>query len=143
MFAHWTHFNSFAARYFERMKSDKPTTNDGCPTWAVDMISKILLLEVEAGTIKNISESAAREGWSTTKADELMKIAAKMDKNESDASTQKDLSAEVEAIFSKVTRGLAREGHSAETIAAMINSRIPTGCRLPYCNADEVQAALD
>lgn len=125
------------------MKTEKPTTNDGCPTWAADMIAKILLLEVEAGTIKNISESAAREGWSTTKVDELMKIAAKLDKNESNASTQKDISAEVEAIFSKVTRGLAREGHPPETIAAMINTRIPTGCRLPYCNAEEVQAALD
>jgi hypothetical protein len=125
------------------MKSDKPTTNDGCPSWAADMIAKILLLEVEAGTIKNISESAARDGWSTTKVDELMKIAAKMDKNETASSTHKDISADVEAIFSKVTRGLAREGHTAEAIAAMINTRIPTGCRLPYCNADEVQAALD
>ena len=119
----------------------KPSVNDGCPAWASEMIAKILVLEVEVGTIKSPGDQKNLGDWSTTQVDELMKTAARLDR--SNASATEDLSATIESLFEKVVRGLNRDGHSTSVIADMINARIPTGCRLPYCNAEEVQAALD
>jgi hypothetical protein len=117
------------------------TISDACPAWATELIAKILVLEVEVGTIKSPGDKTQLSHWSTTQVDELMKVASRLD--QSNNSDTADISATIEGLFAKVVRGLNREGHSTSVIAAMINARIPTGCRLPYCNADEVQAALD
>ena len=111
--------------------------SDGCPEWASELISRILVLEVEAGTIKNPNENTAANGWSTANLDDLAKVAGQMDKQAKD-----DISEEVETLFGKVARGLTSEGQSPEVISAMINARIPTGCRLSYCSASEVRDAL-
>jgi len=124
------------------MNSEAPKpANDNCPEWAVELINKILVLEVEAGTIKSPSETGATSGWATSKLDELMKIAARMDVGGSQASTE-NIALEIEATFARVARGLRRDGHAPQAIAAMINARIPTGCRLPYCSTEEVMEAL-
>jgi hypothetical protein len=112
---------------------------DGCPDWASELISKILVLEVEAGTIKNPAEQSktTSTGWSSAQLDDLTKVAERMDKD-----GLQDISEEVEAIFGRIARGLLGEGFQAEMIATMINARIPTGCRLAYCSAEEVRDAL-
>lgn len=115
--------------------------SDNCPAWASEIITKILLLEVEAGTINSPGEKTSDLNWSSAKIDDLMKIATRLDSSR--ANTSGDVTAEIEALFLKVARGLAQEGHSAVSIANMINTRIPTGCRLPYCDASEVETALD
>lgn len=106
---------------------------DGCPDWAVELIRKIYLLEVEAGAIKNPKS----EAWTTTTQDELLKLAGQMD-----ASLGADLEQETAALFERVARGLSSEDFTPDEIAAMINARIPTGCNLKYCSASEVLAAL-
>ena len=110
---------------------------DGCPEWANEVISTILVLEVEAGTIKNPAENAATNGWSTANLDDLTKVASRLDDQEHEALANK-----VEALFGRLARGLTTEGFNPDTVASMINARIPTGCNLPYCNGDEVRAAL-
>ena len=119
---------------------EKPLSSDNCPDWAKELITKIYVLEVEAGTIKTPSESADSPVWSTAKIEELLKAANGLDNSSTEAVN--NLSDEIEIIFTKIVRGLAREGHSPMTIATMINIRIPTGCRLPYCSASEVEEAL-
>ncbi len=115
----------------------KATLNDGCPSWASEMISTITVLEVEAGTIKNPTEQTSTNGWSTAQLDDLAKVAGRMDDQ-----GRQELADEVETLFGKVSRGLTAEGHNPDAIAAMINARVPTGCRLPYCSAAEVRDAL-
>ena len=113
------------------------TISDACPEWAASMIAKILLLEVEAGTIKNPSESLESGQWSSSQIDDLSKMASRMDNQ-----GYQDLADEVESLFVRVARGLVSEGHSPDAISEMVNRRIPTGCRLPYCSAAEVRDAL-
>jgi len=113
------------------------TPQDACPDWASDMIQKIMLLEVESGTIKNPMEVGGETKWTTAQLEDLAKMASRMDTN-----SYQDLSAEVEALFSRVAKGLFSEGHSPTTISEMVNRRIPTGCRLPYCSPQEVEDAL-
>jgi len=122
-------------------EATNPSINDGCPAWATELIAKILVLEVEVGTIKSPGDQNSLGDWSTTQVDELMKVASRLD--QSNHSETANLSAIIENLFAKVVHGLHREGHATSVIASMINARIPTGCRLPYCNAEEVQAALD
>ena len=112
--------------------------SDGCPNWAHEIISRILILEVEVGTIKSPSESANSNDWSTETLEKLAKLANRMDNSGTDSTSET-----VEAMFIKVAQGLARDGHTAEVIAAMVNARIPTGCRLPYCSPAEVADALN
>ena len=111
--------------------------SDGCPDWANEVISTILVLEVEAGTIKNPAESGATSAWSTANLDDLTKIAGRLDDQEQEAIANK-----VDALFGRLARGLTTEGLSPDIIAAMINARIPTGCNLHYCNGDEVRGAV-
>lgn len=115
-----------------------PVLVDGCPPWASEMIAKILVLEVESGTIKNPAAKADAAEWSTTELAALLKTANRMDDDD-----LRDVAAEVETLFARVARGLSSEGFSPETIADMVNARIPTGCRLAYCNPGEVRDALD
>ena len=105
---------------------------DRCPAWANEMIHRIYVLEVEAGTIKQHQSSE----WSTVGHEELLKIAARL---ENDAGP--DLPADVEAIFARVVRGLLSENFDPTEIAGIINARIPTGCKLSYCSASEVMSA--
>lgn len=115
--------------------------SDGCPAWAHEMIARILLLEIESGTFKSPTSDDASDGkskgWATSNIDELTKIANRLDRQ-----GLQNLSEEIETIFSRVARGLVNDGFSLEQIAAMINSRIPTGCRLPYCSAAEIRDSL-
>jgi hypothetical protein len=121
----------------EEIKNATLELLDPCPKWASEMISRIMLLEIETGTIKNPAEDPTREKWTTAQLDELSKMASRMDQQ-----GYQDLAKEVEVLFARVVRGLIEEGHSPDDIAAFVNRRIPTGCRLPYCNADEVRDAL-
>jgi hypothetical protein len=114
------------------------TTTDPCPSWAEKIISAIMVLEVEAGTIKNPSEQNKESDWSTAKLDDLAKVANRLDQQ-----GYQETANEVENLFFKLCQGLSDEGFPSDTIAAMINARIPTGCKLPYCNAQEVQDALN
>jgi hypothetical protein len=112
----------------------QPTVfTDQCPDWASTVIARILVLEIETGTIKNLASAEKNPAWATSSLDQLSKVAAKLDRDD-----LQDLSQEVEALFERLAKGLHSEGFDANAIAAMINARIPTGCRLPYCSAAEV-----
>lgn len=106
---------------------------DGCPDWAVDLIRKIYLLEIESGAIKNPKSKE----WSTATQEELLKVADTVEK-----SMGVDIEEETAALFERVTRGLSSEDFTPDEIAQMINVRVPTGCNLKYCNASEVLASL-
>jgi len=80
-----------------------PQLNDGCPAWAAEMIAKILVLEVEAGTIKSPRSDQDLESWSTSQVDDLMKAASRLD--ETSQPMAEDLSLTVETLFTRVTRG--------------------------------------
>jgi hypothetical protein len=110
---------------------------DGCPAWASDMIAKIMVLEVEAGSIKNPNESLSQNGWSTANLEDLAKAAGRLDDD-----GHQIISEEVEALFRRVVSGLVSESFSFDVIADMMNVRIPTGCRLSYCSAEEVRDAV-
>lgn len=107
--------------------------SDNCPQWADELIRRIYLLEIESGTIKNPTS----DQWSTATQDELLKLADRLEN-----SAGEDLEEQVEALFHRVARGLAEADYSPEETAAMINRRIPTGCKLQYCSASEVLAVL-
>lgn len=106
---------------------------DGCPDWAIDLIRKIYLLEIESGAIKNPESTQ----WTTTTQDQLLKLAGDMEQ-----SLGVDLEQETATLFERVARGLSSEDFTPDEIANMINARIPTGCNLKYCSPSEVLAAL-
>jgi hypothetical protein len=106
---------------------------DQCPDWASTVIARILVLEIEAGTIKNPASAEKNSAWATSSLEQLSKVAAKLDRDD-----LQDLNQEVETLFARLAKGLSSEGFDTTTIASMINARIPTGCRLPYCSAAEV-----
>lgn len=110
---------------------------DGCPAWATDMIAKIMVLEVEAGSIKNPNEGLSQNGWSTSNLEDLAKAAGRLDDD-----GHQIISEEVEALFRRVVSGLVSESFNFDAIADMINVRIPTGCRLSYCSSEEVRDAV-
>jgi hypothetical protein len=117
-------------------KNNSLKLQDTCPDWAASLIQKILVLEVELGTIKNPSLTSDDPNWSTSSLDRLTKIAGQLDRQHLD-----NIEEEVQTLFAKISRGLLSEGFSAVEVAEFINKRVPTGCRLPYCNASEVQEA--
>jgi hypothetical protein len=116
---------------------ESPVSNDLCPDWAHALLARLLVLEIETGTIQNPTSLDENASWSSASLEQLTKASAKLDRED-----LSDLSLEIEAIFTRLARGLASVGFSNEAIAAMINTRIPTGCRLPYCNAEEIAQAI-
>jgi hypothetical protein len=118
------------------LSSESRMLADQCPAWAIPMIQRILVLEVELGTIKNPALGSDDPNWSTASLENLTKVASRLDRERLD-----NIEEEVQALFGRISRGLAGEGHSHTEIAHMINSRVPTGCNLPYCNAQEVAEA--
>ncbi len=114
-----------------------PVFTDHCPDWAKTVIARILVLEIETGTIKNPSTHETDSAWSTSSLEQLSKAAAKLDRED-----LQDLNQEVETLFERLAKGLTAEGFDPSAIAAMVNTRIPTGCRLAYCSAAEVLSAI-
>lgn len=102
---------------------------DACPTWAIELIQKVYVLEVEAGNLAN----PATNQWNTRTQEELLKVADRLD-----TSAGSEIGDDVEALFNRICRGLLAEKFTPEAIAEMINVRIPTGSRLKYCSASEV-----
>ena len=113
---------------------ESPKISDGCPDWAEVLIRKIYLLEIETGAIPNPKGGQ----WSTQTQDDLMKIARKLEGN-----SGTDADEEADALFVKVARGLLDGGFSADHIAKMVNSRIPTGTRLSYCSPSEILSVVE
>jgi len=111
---------------------------DNCPEWADQLIRKIYLLEIEAGAIANPKSGQ----WSTTTESDLMKLADQID---SSANREIGPGELADQIFERVVRGLSSEEYdfTPESIAAMVNVRIPTGSRLQYCSPSEVLSTLD
>jgi hypothetical protein len=103
---------------------------DKCPRWADELIVRIKELELELG---NITPEGGKD-WQVSNVEDLYHRTGS-DTGQADEGT-------VETLFQQVARGLSKEGFGPEDIAAMINSRVPSGGRLPYCNAAEVRAAL-
>ena len=104
--------------------------SDNCPRWAVEMILRIRDLEVQLGNLRPDSS----EPW---KVANITDVYSRLEDPESSA-VFADL---VESLFGKLAVGLKDAGFDSEQIAALINTRIPSG-RLPYCNSAEVQEAL-
>lgn len=120
-------------------KSQTPTASttitDRCPDWAVVLIQKIYLLELDTGAIKNLPDSP----WSTTTQEELIKIAQGLEQS---VGTRKNVDDDAETLFKRLVRGLSSEEFTADEIVGFVNKRVPTGCKLQYCNVSEVLEAL-
>ena len=106
--------------------------NDQCPAWADQMIRQIAALEIRLG---NITKPTAHR---TSDLEDLIRKTAD-DMGHTDE-------AAVDALFQKVSRGLAEAGYDVDAITQFINAGVaviggPT--RLPYCDATEVRDALD
>lgn len=112
------------------MSTEASAPPDRCPAWAVSLITTLKELEIKLGHLQ--PETA----WSEAMVDTLLSrverdpAAARFDENA------------VDELFKRVSCGLADEGHTPETIATFINSRLTTGQKLAYCSAGEVQDAL-
>ncbi len=111
---------------------EKSAISDGCPAWAVSLIHKIYLLELESGNIKEPED----KGWFTTNQDRLLKIANGLDHSNSNRS---DSDKNADEIFSHVAKGLLSENFNASEIVQFINSRIPTGTKLQYCSVEDIK----
>ncbi len=112
-------------------KSDSKNGSDLCPTWASDLIKHIKFLELKLG---NIQES---EEWHVSNIEELSK---KISSEDSDEVADSNM---IESLFSRITKGLAKEGFAPEQITDFINSRIGPEGRLSYCSIDEVLESLN
>lgn len=109
----------------------KSTVTDACPKWAALLIDEIRALEIRLGNIRTTDTEAG--AWQKAKLSEVL---SRVD----DDAHSFDESV-VEAHFRRISARLLGEGFTAAQIATFINSRIPTGGRLAYCNADEVSEA--
>jgi hypothetical protein len=106
--------------------------SDQCPRWAEELIARIRAIELQLG---NIVPEGGKD-WHVSNVEDLYRRTGTMDDGgEADEGA-------VEALFAKVARGLAGEGLKPSEIAALINARVPSGGRLPYCSAAEVAAVL-
>lgn len=109
--------------------------NDDCPSWADKMLRQIHDLEVKLGNIKDPEES-----WTGGDLSDLEeRVFGGGDPDAELASAE----ATVEALFRRVATGLTAEGFEAPVIADFVNARVGKGGRLPYCNAKEVQEAVE
>ena len=108
-----------------------PKTYDGCPDWAQRLIMNMREIEVHLG---NIPDS---DTWLTDDMDRLYGRAFRGELEASDMDSDK-----VDALFRRVTWGLAREGYDPEDIVTFVNTRIGYKGGPPYCNAREVEEAI-
>ena len=108
-------------------KPSKPTP-DKCPDWAQSLIEKMLAIEIPLGNIpdQNVDIDA---------------VYRRVFGNDQDiAQFDRD---HVDQMFSRLVRGLDQDGFSSEDIVTFINGRIGYPGGPPYCNQDEVKAALN
>lgn len=108
---------------------------DACPSWADKLLRQIHELELKLGNIMDPKESWA--GGDLSELEERV-----FGGNDPDAELAA-AEATVEALFRRVATGLTGEGFEAPVIADFINARVGSGGRLPYCNAQEVVAAVE
>ena len=112
------------------MSSQVPTPQDQCPTWAVSLIGTLRDLEIRLGNLRPDGP------WSEATLDTII---ARVDKDPEAARFDENA---VNELFKRLSYGLTDEGHSPETIAQFINSRLTAGQRLAYCSAAEVTEVL-
>jgi hypothetical protein len=102
---------------------------DACPSWAVDQIKALYLLEVSQGNIPSSPE------WRSNFVDEVHgRVFGGASENQDSRTT--------EILFDRIVRGLAADKISAEDTMAFINSRVGYVGGPKYCNLEEVRAAL-
>jgi len=111
----------------------KTTSVPVCPDWAASLLARIHALEVKLG---NIRETASSDAWKNV---DLEKLYAQAFDNADEQAAGND---QVDALFARVAKGLAREGMAPQAIAQLVNARVGAGGRMAYCNADEVQDAI-
>lgn len=112
------------------MSSQATTPQDRCPQWAVSLIGTLRDLEIRLGNLHPDSP------WSEATLDSIM---SRVDKDPEAIRFDENA---VNELFKRLAFGLHDEGHSPETIAQFINSRLTAGQRLTYCNAAEVSEVL-
>ncbi len=113
-----------------------------CPKWAADLLAKLHRLEVKLGNIIESGKESREESPDEPKAwhtRDLGDIMADED-GESESGGDADLA---EAIFDRVCAGLSEDGFSAQEIADIVNSRVGNGGRMKYCDASDVNEALE
>jgi hypothetical protein len=122
------------------LSTDAPGTAapaDQCPKWAAALIAKIRDLEIRLGNIHPTGEE-----WQVQDLDGLYRRSAGMTQDDDEGEGPAFDSQVTQTLFIRVAQGLSDEGFDPATIAQFINSRVPTGGRLLYCNAAEVVEAL-
>ena len=103
----------------------------GAPSWAVELLTRLRDLEIRLGNITPEGD------WQESRLSSLHERLYGASAGEGD-----DLELNVELLFKKVAQGLAEAGYTPAATADLINALVPSGGRLPYCNAAEVAEAL-
>lgn len=106
-----------------------------CPPWAERLLKDLRQLEIQLGNIREVDSP-----WSYDDLDEISRRAFAAEDDEAGTAANERMT---EVLFAKIAHGLHAEGHDAEGIATIINQRMASQARLPYCNAGEVKAALE
>lgn len=110
-----------------------------CPKWAADLLEKLHRLEVKLGNIiETGKEIDPKEAWHSRDLEDLAQDTE--DDAEDGSGADADLA---EAIFDRVCAGLVEDGFSPEQIADIVNSRVGKGGRMKYCDAGDVNEALE
>jgi hypothetical protein len=112
------------------MTNQAATPQDRCPQWALSLIGTLRDLEIRLGNLHPDGP------WSEATLDT---IAARVDKDPEAVRFDENA---VNELFKRLAFGLTDEGHTPETIAQFINSRLTAGQRLAYCSAAEVSEVL-
>ncbi|NDE15589.1 hypothetical protein EBZ80_11730 [bacterium] len=124
-----------------------------CPKWAADLLAKLHRLEVKLGNIieatpaKDSTKDSAGDSTGEDSSDGTMAWHTRDlgdlipdDRDENESGGDADLA---EAIFDRVCAGLAEDGFTAQEIADIVNSRVGNGGRMKYCDASDVNEALE
>ena len=122
--------NNSSDKSQEEQMAAMPKVDDKCPDWAITVIDQLRQVEIILGNVPK-----AIEWQSDLLKDVNKKIFAEQAGPISDEHS--------ELLFSRVARGLVKEGFSPDEISVFINARIGYKGGPQYCNADEVKDALD
>jgi hypothetical protein len=109
---------------------EMPKVDDKCPDWAITIIDQLRQVEIILGNVPKAIE------WQSS----LLKNVNKKILAEHAGPISEELS---EMLFSRVARGLVKEGFSPDDIAMFINARIGYKGGPNYCSSEEVKDALD
>lgn len=119
------------------MNENSSTPVSKTPDWAKSLGKSLFDLEVKIGTIKTIKADAK---YHSVIAEAELAALSEQNKTKKLATLADDWTPEL--LFEKLVLGLRKEGFSAEQIAEIVNQMVPTGCNLPYCNAEEVDDVI-